>query len=174
MTPAYSRKERGASYIDAALTVQVILTRDSLTGCSQATATLTAARELARGLGARIELLLAVPVPYPLPLDQPPMALEFMRRTLGQIAAAAALETSAELCLCRDVFETLRQILPPESVVVMAKQAWWRPGGQRRLASILRRGGHHVVLIDPRQPVRVAELTEQEETARRAPAPTWE
>jgi hypothetical protein len=49
------------------------------------------------------------------------------------------------LYLCRDRDETIRQVLRPESVVVIGRSKWWWPTEENHLARILRRDGHRVI-----------------------------
>ena len=116
-------------------------------------ATLAAASEYARELGAQITILVAQVVPYPLPLECPPVAAEFTARMLQSIAAGQTVETAVEIYLCRDRWETIRQSLKPESAVVLGgRKRWWWPTPEQRLAAALRRDGHRVVLVDPDRP----------------------
>src|SRR5436853_6049105 len=62
-------------------------------------AALTMARTMARGLGARITLMVAQVVPYPLPLAEPDVPAEFTERRLESLAAE---DTAVEIYLCRD------------------------------------------------------------------------
>ena len=59
---------------DRKLDLKVIFTDLHKTAAALATA-----RNMARGLGARITLLMAQVVPYPLPLYEPDVAIEFTR-----------------------------------------------------------------------------------------------
>jgi hypothetical protein len=108
-------------------------------------ASLAAATQYARGLDAQITILNAQVVPYPLPLDCPPVPVEFTERTLCSLASEQTVATAVEIYLCRDKNETIRMVLPPESLVVMGgRERWWR-NAENRLAGILRRDGHCVV-----------------------------
>src|SRR5689334_5401970 len=71
-------------------------------------AALTTARSMARGLSARITLMVAQVVPYPLPLADPPVPAEFTERLLKSIAVE---DTAVEIYLCRDRCETIRRAL---------------------------------------------------------------
>ncbi len=110
-------------------------------------ATLAAASQFARGLSAQATILIAQVVPYPLPLDRPPVSLEFTERTLRALASEQTIATAVELYLCRHKNETIRQVLKPESLVVIAGQKWW-PAPENRLARLLRRDGHRVILAN--------------------------
>ena len=57
-----------------------------------------------------------------------------------------SVDTSIQVYLCRDLTETIRQVLKPESVVVIGGQKHWWPAREEKLARALRRDGHHVIL----------------------------
>ncbi len=115
------------------------------TDLPKTTAALTTARTMARGLGARITLMMAQVIPYPLPLSAPDIPIEFTERVLESIAVD---DTAVELLLCRDRCETIRHALPQDSVVIVGTRKWrWWPCWERRLARILRSDGRRVLVI---------------------------
>jgi len=104
---------------------------------------------MARGLGARITLLVAQVVPYPLPLAAPDVPAEFTERMLESIAVEDA---TVEIYLCRDRNEALRRALPPGSLVIVGarKTRWrpsWLPSWDRRLTRVLREDGQRVLVV---------------------------
>ena len=110
-------------------------------------ATLAALKEagaLARSLGARITLLVPQVVPYPLPLESPPVLVEFNERRFRVIASESPVETNVNIYLCRDPFETLTSVLKPGSIVVLGGQKRWWPTKDELLARQLRRAGYEV------------------------------
>jgi hypothetical protein len=108
-------------------------------------AALKAAGDLAASLGARITLLVPQVVPYSLPLESPPVLLDFNERRFKVIASESPAETNVQIYLCRDPFETVVSALNPGSLVVVGgKRRWW-PTKEKSLASKLRRAGHEVV-----------------------------
>ena len=112
-------------------------------------ATLAALREagnLAGSLGARIMLVAPQVVPDPLPLETPPVLVEFNENRFRAIASESPVETSVQIYLCRDRFETLTAVLKPRSIVVLGgrKRSWW-PTKDERLARRLRRAGYEVL-----------------------------
>jgi len=125
------------------LEVNVVYTR--LPGAAK---TLNIASGLAAGLGARVTLHLAQVIPYPLELKSPPVAVQFTEQQLLTIAGEQPVETSIQIYLCRDLTETIRQVLKPESVVVIDGGKCWWPVREQRLAAALRRDGHRVILAN--------------------------
>jgi hypothetical protein len=109
-------------------------------------AALATARAMARGLGARITVLMAQVVPYPLPLASPPIPVEFTRRQIESVAAGE--NTTVEILLCRDRLQTIQQALPPDSLVIVGTRKWlWWPSWERKLARALRHDGRRVLVI---------------------------
>ena len=101
---------------------------------------------LATTLGARITLLAPQVVPYPLPLDRPPVLLDWNVKRFHVMAGESAVDTSVRLCLCRDSAETVERALSPKSTVVIGgPNRWWPFTRVKRLARKLRRAGHDVV-----------------------------
>lgn len=114
-------------------------------------ATLTALKRagtLASSLGARITLLVPQVVPYPLPLESPPVLLDWNERRFRVIASESPVETTVRIYLCRDSFETLASVLGAGSIVVIGGRKRWWPTREKNLARQLRRAGHEVVLTE--------------------------
>ena len=109
-------------------------------------AALETARAMASGLSARITVLVAQVVPYPLPLGAPPVPVEFTRKLMESVPADE--NTTVEILLCRDRYESLHNALPADSVVILGarKRHWW-PSWERKLARILRHEGRRVLVI---------------------------
>ena len=101
---------------------------------------------LADSLGARITLLVPQVVPHPLPLETPPVLVEFNEKRFRVIAGQSAVETQVHIYLCRDRFETLNRVLGSGSIVIMAgpRRRWW-PTRDEALAKKLRRAGFEVI-----------------------------
>ena len=72
------------------------------TGLPSTLQALAKANDLAQDLNARIRLVVPQVVPYPLPLESPPVLLEFTESRFRAIAAAQTIETRVEIFLCRD------------------------------------------------------------------------
>jgi len=122
--------------------------------CTRMPATLIAmerAVELARGLSARLHLLVAQEVSYAVPLESPPVLVEFQEALFRDIAKGCGLETHVGIFLCRDAEETFLRQLAPHSVVVLGarRSRGWTSvfTRERRLARRLRRAGHEVVVV---------------------------
>ena len=114
---------------------------------------LKTAATLAKGLSARVRLLVPQVVPYALPLETPPVPISFTERRFRTVAEKVAVETTVEIVLCRDINSALETLLRPGSLVVLgARSSRWRslgwPSAETRLARHLRRWGHQVVFAD--------------------------
>ena len=92
-------------------------------------AALKEAGALANSLGARIRLVVPQVVPYPLPLESPPVLVEFNENRFRVMASESPVETSVQVYLCRDRFETLTSVLNPGSLWSSAVE---EAGGQPR------------------------------------------
>lgn len=128
---------------DHELNISVIATSLEATA-----AALKKAGGLANRLGARISLTVPQVVPFPLPLESPPVLVEFNENRYRAIANENPVETSVNIYLCRDRFEALRSVLKPRSLVVVGGRRRWWPTPERRLARKLRKAGHEVILIE--------------------------
>lgn len=106
------------------------------------------AAALARGLNARVHLVIAQQVSYAVPLESPPTSVEFEERSARKLAESCGVETNIEILLCRDAEEAFRSHLRPRSLVILgARRGWW-PWREKRMARRLRRLGHEVIVID--------------------------
>ena len=131
----------GAEEADRGLNISVVFTSVDST-----LAALKEAGSLASCLGARIKLLVPQVVPHPLPLETPPVLVEFNEKRFRVIASQSPVETSVYIYLCRDKIRTLTSVLNPGSIVVLAgRKRWWWPTRDEVLARELRRAGHEVV-----------------------------
>src|SRR5262249_21123825 len=129
LVPATREPERPAAEAsDPKLNVSVVFT--SVTGTLLA---LKVAGELASNLGARIMLFVPQVVPYPLPLESPPVLVEFNERRFRVIASESTVETRVQIYLCRDHLETLVSVLSPASLIVIGGRKRWWPTAERRL-----------------------------------------
>jgi hypothetical protein len=122
--------------------LEVVVVHTTVEGTLQA---LRVAAQLARGLHARIRLLVPQVVPYPLPLDGPAIALDFTNRRFRTMASGASIDTSVDIRLGRDRGEILESALDVRSLVVVCRGRGWWPTSERRLARKLESLGHQVV-----------------------------
>jgi hypothetical protein len=109
-------------------------------------AALRKAGSLATSLGARITLLVPQIVPYPLPLESPPVLLDWSEHRFRVIATQSPVETAVRVYLCRDRQDALASVLRVGSLVVIGcRKSWW-PDSDYRLARKLRKAGHEVIV----------------------------
>jgi hypothetical protein len=88
-------------------------------------------------------------VPFPLPLERPPVLLQFSEARFGAIAEQSAVETYVQIYLCRNAQETLISVLDSDAIVVLGgpKRKWlsfWKTP-EERLARRLRLAGYEVL-----------------------------
>jgi hypothetical protein len=141
LAPATGRPTRHVGEdADQKLSISVVFTSVEST-----LAALKEAGNLANSLGARIMLVAPQIVPYPLPLETPPVLIEFNENRFRVLASQSPVETSVQIYLCRDRFETLISVLKPGSIVVLGGPKRWFPTKDERLARRLRRAGYEVI-----------------------------
>ncbi len=118
------------------------------TGAKQTLAALRAAACLARGLAARIRLVVPQLVPFPAQLDEPQVQKEFVERKFRTLAEQSAIETSVDIRLCRDwEVGVLEGLKPGSRVVLGARMRWWPGAREGRLVRALQKRGHQVLLV---------------------------
>ncbi len=133
--------QQGTEESERRLNISVVFTSVEST-----LAALKEAGNLANSLGARISLLVPQVVSYPLPLESPPVLVEFNEKRFRVIASQSPVETSVHIYLCRDRLQTLNSVLSPGSLVVVGgRKRWWWPTRDQVLARDLRRAGHEVI-----------------------------
>ena len=103
-------------------------------------AALAAAAGLARGLDLSLELLAPQVVPYPLPLDEPPVSLDFVERVMARLLDRLEADVFVRILLCRDSDETLRNAVGPEALVIIGP-------GKPGLARLLKSDGRRLIVI---------------------------
>jgi len=141
LTPGTSRPARSIGE-EAAQNLNIAVV---FTSVESTLAALKEAGNLANSLGAQIKLVVPQVVPYPLPLETPPVLVEFNANRFRAIASESAVETGVQIYLCRNRFETLASVLKPGSIVVLGgKKRWW-PTKDELLARQLRRAGYEVL-----------------------------
>jgi hypothetical protein len=144
VVPAGARPERlERPQPDARLDVAVVFTSADATIVA-----LKRAGTLADSLNARVLLMVPQVVPFPLPLDSPPVLIDFNEKRFREIASASPIETAVRIYLCRDSFGALTAALkPPSLVVVGGRKRWWSTT-EEIMARKLRRAGHEVVFAE--------------------------
>jgi hypothetical protein len=111
-------------------------------------AALNTAVEMAGDLKSEIALIVPQIVPFPLPLDNPPVPLDFASDQIRRLAESIQGELKGYIYLCRNPIETLLQELPAHSLVVIGARLRWPFGKSKRLAKALRHHGHEVILAN--------------------------
>lgn len=108
-------------------------------------AALKEAATLADELDARITLIVPQVVPYPLPLEDPPVTSECSGRRFRVIANESPVDTTVQICLCRDRFDAVNTVLRPGSIVILGDRKRWWPTKNQILARRLRSAGYEVI-----------------------------
>jgi hypothetical protein len=111
-------------------------------------AALEKAAELAKPLNASVIVVAVQVVPYALPLDRPPVPMEFVTRRLEEMATQVPGKVRVFAYLCRDPREALKRILTSDGPVVMGIRKRWWPNPDERLARTLRRAGYDMILVN--------------------------
>jgi len=112
-------------------------------------AALSAAGRLSTGLLPLIRLVRTQIVPFPLQLEAAPISSTVLRQHLMPLAEEFGAHV--QVCFARDHRDSLRHVLSPDSVILLAaRRSWWQPRwwktSEERLAAWLRRNGYTVVL----------------------------
>jgi hypothetical protein len=128
----------------AALEVKVIFT-DALA----TKAAMQRAGRIARDLNARFCILAPIVVPHRIPIEQPPVSPDHVRQQILLVLAGVTSENGirVQLCLCRNDYECLKELLPPGSLVFVGGRSSWPGSRDRRLERSLRAMGHDVVFV---------------------------
>ena len=105
---------------------------------------------LLSGLGGRISLVDAEIVPYPLPLDNPPVALDFTERRLVAIANQSMFDVTVSMYLCRSRLEALLAVLKRSSIVIIGCGGCGRYMWEKKVAKELQKAGIQTILLEDR------------------------
>jgi hypothetical protein len=112
---------------------------------------LRAGADLVKHLDGRLTLFAPEVVPFLLPLEEPNVAIDFMKKRYRELVASAGIvdqDVTIRILLCRDRAGALKQALAPHSLIVVGGSTrWWRRA-ERKLAHWLQTQGHHVVFVD--------------------------
>ena len=106
------------------------------------------ARELAKPLDANIVVVAAQVIPFPLPLDRPPVPMEFIVKRFEERSNEFPERTRVIAYLCRNPLEALKHILHRNSPVVIGIRKRWWPTHEKKLAQKLRSAGYPVSLVE--------------------------
>jgi hypothetical protein len=106
------------------------------------------ASQLAALLQTSIEVLVVQVVPYLLPLDEPPVRLEFIAKRFEEMADKLPEKTKISAYSCRDSIQALKCVLHRESLVLIGikKRRW--PTRDDGLARRLRHADYNVILVE--------------------------
>jgi len=111
---------------------------------------LRAGADLVKHLDGRLTLFAPEVVPFLLPLEEPNVAIDFLKKRYCDLVASAGIvdqDVTIRILLCRDRVGALKQALAPHSLIVIGGSTrWWRRG-ERKLAHWLLTRGHHVVFV---------------------------
>lgn len=144
ITPAAGHSKPNNRFeVEDRLNVAVVFTSETGT-----IAALKRAGALADRLAGRITLIVPQIVPYPVPLESPPILLDFSEHQFHEIAEGSPVETAVEIYLCRDRGETVEAVLERRSLVVIGGSKRWWQTAEQRLARRLRRAGHEVIFTE--------------------------
>lgn len=108
---------------------------------------LETAGSLASCVGATVQLLAAQAVSFHLRLDEPQVSVSFTERLLSDLVGGLdhdGVEVKPRLYLCRNPLEAIKQVLRPNSIVVIGGRKHWWPTTASRMARALRSKGHQV------------------------------
>jgi hypothetical protein len=114
-------------------------------------AALRAAADLAKHLDGRVALVAPEVIPFLFPLDEPHVAIDFMKKRYRDLVARAGLvdqEITIRILLCRDRQAALKQWLAPHSLIVIGGSTRWWARRERRFARWLGKLGHRVIFVD--------------------------
>jgi len=111
-----------------------------------ASAALRSAAAWASRLNFGIDLIVPQVVPYPLPAARPAVSIEFTLGEIRRVTMATGIAPDVHVYLCRDPLQTVTEVLPAHSVVVIGARKTWFPSAAARLARQLERRGHVAIL----------------------------
>ncbi len=138
--PAGSRSRDTSSGDGLALTV-IFTTRRATR------AALEEADRLARGLGARIRLVVADAIPYHAPVGRGSGPVDVPCGLLNDLLTGLRTTVRVELYRCRDTLPALRELLPPKTTSLIGTGGFWSRRRERRLAAFLASLGHEVLEV---------------------------
>ena len=104
--------------------------------------------KLALNLNVRIRVIAVRFVPFSLPIERPPVSMDFLQAALRSLSCSHPIER--EIYLSRDSKQTWNAVLSPGSLVVITppKHMWFSQ--EQKIARAMRRQGHQVCCITPK------------------------
>lgn len=103
------------------------------------------AEGLSGGIAAEVRFVRVQLVPFPAPLEQSPVAVNFLKWQMMHFHTE--LPYAIEICLSREMGTAILDTLKKDSVVVLASRRRPWTTHQQRLAAKLEAAGHKVILI---------------------------
>ena len=113
-------------------------------------AALAAAQAHARGLAARIVLLVPHVVPYAQALEHPADPTAFPADRYRGLAEELGIDVAIRICLCRGR-DAVASLIPHDAVVLLGgrRRRWW-PTREERAAGTLTKAGYRVLFVAAR------------------------
>jgi hypothetical protein len=127
----------------AGLEVQVVFTN-----LPQTLAALAVVSRLGLSLEVRPRVLIFCDLPTTLPLEIRFVPAGFFEEKIRALTRESSVGFSVQQCICRNLGESLRGLLHPHSLVVIAGRKRWWPTREQRLAGRLTKDGHHVLFVN--------------------------
>jgi len=109
---------------------------------------LESARSLANTLCLPIVVLATPVVPYPLELEEPQVPFNFKIGNFAETAKQYPEDISVVAYNCRDRMQALKQVLPPDSPVLVGIRKRWWPTCDEQLAKDLGGAGYSVTVVE--------------------------
>jgi len=111
-------------------------------------AALATAVPLARGLGAKLVLIVPRIVPYPADLEVPADSAEFFAKRYRTVVEELEGDARIEVCVCRTVDDIVAKLMRVDSQIVIGGPAGrWLTSPEERFANRLSRLGRRVVFV---------------------------
>jgi len=125
------------------LEVQVLFTN-----LPQTLGALAVVSRLGLSLEVRPRVLIFCDLPMTLPLEIRFVPAGFFEEKIRALGRESTVSFSVHRCICRNPGQSLRRLLRPHSLIVIAGRKRWWPTPEEHLAGRLRKDGHHVLFVD--------------------------
>jgi hypothetical protein len=115
-------------------------------------AALRAAGSCARGLDARIVLLVPHVVPYVQTLEHPADPVAFVADRFRALAREIAVDIMIRICLCRPQSGALIALIPTDAAILIGGRTrrWWSTREQRLTRTLARTGRRVMFVVEDR------------------------